>query len=151
VRSSCGDACEGALEEVCRLAQSRRCLEHDKFGLSLLCDIAATLRDFGVSPDTERSFLEQAYPLALEIDDEVSLFEVSCRLAELGHPPPEQWRDRFQQSEYALIRKRIGLPPLTVDLRTVSDLMPAVQRLSALDLDGALESLGAIGPEKEQG
>ena len=138
---SCGEGWEPALAAVCGLTRSARYIQHDKFGLSLLCDIALVLRNFGAPPDAELGLLEQAYPLALAIDDEVSLYDVSARLLELDRLPSGGLPDRFRRSGYALVRKGLGLAPLPAVSGQASGTLLAAQRLSRLDIDGCLHAL----------
>lgn len=137
-----GSGHEAALAAVCELTQSERYLQRDKFGLSLLCDIALALHTLGAPVDAEIGLLEQAWPLAVAIDEEVSLFDIHARLSELGRRPPGQWDERFRRSDYALVRKHLGLAPVPV--APEPDMLAAAQRLSRLDVVGCLDVLDAF-------
>lgn len=118
----------------------------DHFGcsarnLSFMFSLSRVFRLLGMEK-AEVGLLIRGRDMALELDDEAMSFEQLARLESLGEAPQDSVRTRFQDSSYAFIRRRLGLPGACdgVDL-TSADVVRAVALLHVLDYEGCLRVL----------
>ncbi|PRC92796.1 hypothetical protein [Solimicrobium silvestre] len=124
-------------------AISEKYIQRNSYGLNLLHSISHVFKELDIV-DLEIDLLNKTAKIAEELGDEVTLFEVMSRLADLHEIPQKIVFDKFAHSSYALIRGRLGLPlSSTAELEESRQLVLAVEAFAQLDYVSCLDLLQA--------
>jgi hypothetical protein len=138
VQRSGGSGFAALVDSVVAGALATADADRDQRDLVLLVDVARVCAKLGLEAE-ELALLRAAQAMARAMDDEVLGIEVLRRLCARGQEDEGELRQRCAASDYALVRRQIGLAPS--DPGTGPDVVGALRALAASGIDACLASL----------
>jgi hypothetical protein len=138
LQRSGGSGFTALVDSVVAAALATAGVDRDQRDLVLLVDVARVCARLGLEAE-ELALLRAAQTMAHAVDDEVLGFEVLQRLCARGQEDEDMLRRRFAASDYAIVRRKIGLAPS--DHATGPDVVGALRALAAADIDACLALL----------
>lgn len=130
------------LEQVMQAIESGRYFKKDGQSLYLLFELCRVCKNFGLSQQ-EPVLLDMTRELATALNDEVILFEVMHRQAQLQLLDAEQVRQRFSHSLYGVVQKKLGTatqqPPQQA--RRCANIVSATRHMAELDFGACIAIL----------
>ena len=138
------DDAQALIAEVDQAIRSEDHVTRDARGGQFIFDISKVFRHLGL-PEIEVELLQFALPIAQEANDEVLLFEVMERLSALEQLPHAELLERFCDTSYSIIRKKLNLAaPHDSDCASSRYIVEAAKLLAELNFDACLNVLNLI-------
>lgn len=138
------DDAQALIAEVDQAIRLKDHVTRDARGVQFIFDISKVFHHLGLQ-EIEVGLLQFALPIAQEANDEVLLFEVMERLSALKQLPPAELLERFCDTSYSIIRKKLNLAaPPDSDCGSSRYIVEAAKLLAELNFDGCLNVLNSI-------